>query len=112
VDSTYPCASHLQRRPEGCREPASQVPWATPRPAHNGREFAALVKRGLPPTHVLKMATVYAADLLGVDDRGVIGEGKRADVIAVPGNPLEDISVMENVRFVMKAGVVYKAPSL
>jgi imidazolonepropionase-like amidohydrolase len=76
----------------------------------NGREFAALVKRGLPPTHVLKMATVYAADLLGVDDRGVIGRGKRADMIAVPGNPLEDISVMENVRFVMKTGVVYKAP--
>ena len=74
----------------------------------NGREFAALVARDLPEEHVLKMATIYAADLLGVDDRGVIAEGKRADLIAVPGNPLEDISVMEDVRFVMKQGVIYK----
>jgi len=74
----------------------------------NGREFAALVARDLPEEHVLKMATVYAADLLGVDDRGVIAEGKRADLIAVPGNPLDDISVMEDVRFVMKTGVIYK----
>lgn len=74
----------------------------------NGREFAALVARDLPEEHVLKMATIYAADLLGVDDRGVIGVGKRADLIAVPGNPLEDISVMEDVRFVMKLGTTYK----
>ena len=74
----------------------------------NGREFAALVARDLPEEHVLKMATIYAADLLGVDDRGVIAEGKRADLIAVPGNPLDDISVMEDVRFVMKTGVIYK----
>ena len=74
----------------------------------NGREFAALVARDLPEEHVLKMATIYAADLLGVDDRGVIAEGRRADLIAVPGNPLEDISVMEDVRFVMKQGVIYK----
>ena len=74
----------------------------------NGREFAALVARDLPEEHVLKMATIYAADLLGVDDRGVIAVGKRADLIAVPGNPLKDISVMEDVRFVMKNGTVYK----
>lgn len=74
----------------------------------NGREFAALVARDLPEEHVLKMATIYAADLLGVDDRGVIAEGKRADLIAVTGNPLDDISVMEDVRFVMKTGVIYK----
>ena len=74
----------------------------------NGREFAALVARDLPEEHVLKMATIYAADLLGVDDRGVIAAGKRADFVAVPGNPLQDISVMEDVRFVMKQGVVYK----
>ena len=75
----------------------------------NGKEFAALVARGLPEEHVLKMATFYAADLLGVDDRGVIEEGKRADLVAVPGNPLEDVSVMEDVRFVMKAGEIYKS---
>lgn len=74
----------------------------------NGREFAALVARDLPEAHVLKMATVYAADLLGVDDRGSIAAGKRADLIAVPGNPLANIRVMEDVRFVMKQGVVYR----
>ena len=76
----------------------------------NGREFAALVAEGIPPAHALKMATIFAADLLGVDDRGVIAEGKRADLIAVAGNPLEQITVMEDVRFVMKEGVVYKGP--
>jgi imidazolonepropionase-like amidohydrolase len=74
----------------------------------NGREFAALAANGIPAAHALKMATVFAADLLGVDDRGVIEAGKRADLIAVAGNPLEVIAVLEDVRFVMKAGVVYK----
>lgn len=73
----------------------------------NGREFAALVAKGMPEQHALKMATIYAADLLGVDDRGVIAVGKRADLVAVPGNPLSDITVMEDVRFVMKKGMVY-----
>jgi len=76
----------------------------------NGREFAALVRNGIPPEHALKMATIFAADLLGVDDRGELIPGKRADVIAVDGNPLEDISTMERVRFVMKQGEIYKAP--
>ena len=75
----------------------------------NAKEFAALVARSLSEEHVLKMATTHAADLLGVDDRGVIAEGKRADLIAVPGNPLEDIRVMEDVRFVMKLGEIYKS---
>jgi imidazolonepropionase-like amidohydrolase len=74
----------------------------------NGREFAALVANGVPPIHALRMSTIYAADLLGVEDRGELVVGKRADIIAVAGNPLENISVMENVRFVMKAGTVYK----
>lgn len=74
----------------------------------NAREFAALVANGVPEQHALKMATIYAADLLGVDDRGVIAVGKRADLVAVPGNPLDDIKVMEDVRFVMKKGMVYR----
>jgi imidazolonepropionase-like amidohydrolase len=53
------------------------------------------------------MATIYAADLLGVDDRGAIAVGKRADLVAVPGNPLNDIRVIEDVRFAMKLGKVY-----
>jgi imidazolonepropionase-like amidohydrolase len=74
----------------------------------NGREFAALVANGVSAIHALRMSTIYAADLLGVDDRGELVEGKRADIIAVHGNPLTDIEVMEDVRFVMKSGQVYK----
>ena len=75
----------------------------------NAKEFASLVARDLPEEHVLRMATIHAADLLGVDDRGIIAAGKRADLVAVPGNPLEDIRVMEDVRFVMKLGKIYKS---
>ena len=54
------------------------------------------------------MATVYAADLLGASDRGVIKAGMRADIIAVAGNPLKNIQVMEDVLFVMKHGDIVK----
>ncbi len=74
----------------------------------NAKEFAALVKRGMSPLEAIRTATVNAADLLGVDDRGMIAAGKLADLVAVPGNPLEDITVMERVSFVMKGGKVYK----
>ncbi len=74
----------------------------------NGHEFAAYVEAGMSPLEALRTATVNAADLLGVDDRGVIAEGKLADLVAVPGNPLEDIRVMQRVTFVMKGGTVYK----
>ena len=75
----------------------------------NGREFAALVANGAEPIHALRMSTIYAADLLGVDDRGEIVAGKLADIIAVEGNPLIDIRAMEDVSFVMKGGVIYKS---
>ena len=51
---------------------------------------------------------VNAAELLGVDDRGVIEEGKLAHLIAVNGSPLEDISLLQDVAFVMKNGKIYK----
>ena len=51
---------------------------------------------------------MYAADLLGVQDRGVIAPGRLADIIGVPGDPLGDIHVLEQVKFVMKGGKVYK----
>jgi imidazolonepropionase-like amidohydrolase len=58
----------------------------------------------------IKAATVNAADLLGWSDRvGSIAPGKFADIIAVEGDPLKDISEMERVKFVMKGGVVYKS---
>jgi imidazolonepropionase-like amidohydrolase len=72
----------------------------------NAHEFAALVERGMQPIDALRAATVNAAELLGVDDRGVIAPGKLADLVAVPGNPLVDIRVTERVSWVMKGGVV------
>jgi imidazolonepropionase-like amidohydrolase len=74
----------------------------------NGREFAVYVGYGMKPIDAIRTATVNAADLLGVVDRGVIARGKLADLIAVPGNPLQDVKVLEKVVWVMKGGVVYK----
>ncbi len=74
----------------------------------NAREFSALVDAGVPALEAIRMSTLYAADLLGVDDRGEIATGKLADIVAVSGNPLKNIKVMEGVSFVMKGGVVYK----
>jgi imidazolonepropionase-like amidohydrolase len=75
----------------------------------NWEDFIYLVKAGLPASYTLQMATINAAQLLGHEDElGTITAGKYADLVAVPGNPLDDISVMGKVSFVMKAGVVYK----
>lgn len=76
----------------------------------NAKELAALVERGMSPLAALRSATQGAADLLDLEDRGVIAEGKRADLIAVQGNPLEDVSVLERVEFVMLGGEVVKGP--
>ena len=73
----------------------------------NAREFAAMVERGMTPLATIQAATLSACDLIGVDDRGVIEAGKLADLIAVPGNPLEDVGLLENIRFVMKGGEVF-----
>jgi imidazolonepropionase-like amidohydrolase len=73
----------------------------------NAGELVALVRRGLPPLAVLRAATVVAAELLDVTDRGRLAEGLLADVIAVPGDPLHDITVTQNVKFVMKGGKVF-----
>jgi imidazolonepropionase-like amidohydrolase len=78
----------------------------------NAREFALMTGLGMSPAAALRSATTGAAALLGVDDRGALSAGKLADVIAVPGNPLDDIKVMERVAFVMKDGVVVKTSSL
>jgi imidazolonepropionase-like amidohydrolase len=76
----------------------------------NAKEFAALCRRGMSPLEAIRSATLNAAALLGVADRGRIAPGALADVIAVPGNPLENITSLEHVVFVMKAGAVVKAP--
>ncbi|GAA2401949.1 amidohydrolase family protein [Actinomadura vinacea] len=73
----------------------------------NATELVAMVERGMTPLHVLQSATVNAAELISADDRGRIAEGLLADLIAVPGDPVEDISVTTEVRFVMKGGKVF-----
>ena len=75
----------------------------------NAKEFALMVEAGMSPANALLSATVNSAELLGISDiLGTLSEGKLADIVAVSGNPLEDISVMESVSFVMKDGIVYK----
>ena len=75
----------------------------------NAREFELMVEGGMPPMQAIQSATLQAARLLRIDDRlGTIEANKIADVVAVQGNPLEDIRVMHKVVFVMKEGVVYK----
>ncbi len=78
-------------------------------PELESREFGALVKGGLTPLQAIQTATVNAATLLGADkELGTIEVGKSADLILVEGNPLNDISAIENVRFVMKAGEIMR----
>lgn len=75
----------------------------------NAHEFAMMVKMGLPPLKAIQSATVNAADLLGWSDRvGTLEPGKFADIVAVQGDPVSDVSVLETVRFVMKGGEVIK----
>ncbi len=74
----------------------------------NARQFALNVKAGQSPIEAIRGATSDAADVLGTPDRGRIAVGLLADLIAVSGNPLEDVSKLEQVDFVMKGGVVYK----
>jgi imidazolonepropionase-like amidohydrolase len=77
----------------------------------NAKEFQYMVEAGMPPAYTLQAATTHAAQLLKHDkDIGSVSAGKFADIIAVPGDPLADITQMMKVEFVMKAGVVYKSP--
>jgi len=75
----------------------------------SGRQFAFMVKYGMTPMQAIQSATHNAADLLGHSDEfGSIKPGKHADIIAVAGDPLTDIRLLENIQFVMKDGKVYK----
>ena len=63
----------------------------------------------MPVMEAIKSATIVPARYLGIDDRlGSIEAGKLADIVAVPGNPLDDVHALERVSFVMKDGVIYK----
>ncbi|NZA28075.1 amidohydrolase family protein [Luteimonas sp. SJ-92] len=76
----------------------------------NAREFLYMVEAGMPAAEALQAATVHAAEVLGVDDQGVIAPGRRADIIALAADPLEDIQAVLDVRFVMKDGEVFLGP--
>ena len=77
----------------------------------NAREFELMVEGGMPPMKAIQAATREAATLLRVQDRlGTVETEKLADLVAVPGNPLENIRLMHEISFVMKDGVVYKTP--
>ena len=76
----------------------------------NGKQFSRAVRFGMTPAQAIQSATSLTADLLGWEDRvGAIAPGMYADIIAVDGDPLEDISELEDVDFVMKGGVIYKS---
>ena len=75
----------------------------------NWKEFIYMTEAGMPPMAAIRSATFTAADLLGISDiTGTIEVGKMADIIAVDGDPLKQIEVMKDVRFVMKEGVINK----
>ena len=75
----------------------------------NARQFTLYVKMGFTPLQAIQSATLNAADLLGWSDRvGAIEAGKFADIIAVQGDPTQDVTTLERVRWVMKGGEVYK----
>jgi imidazolonepropionase-like amidohydrolase len=73
----------------------------------NAKEFSALVRLGMTPINAIRTATINAAELLGTEDRGELKNGMLADIIAVDGNPLQNIKLLEKVSFVMKGGKVY-----
>lgn len=74
------------------------------------KEFAEMARLGMPAMDAIVAATIHAADLLGASEQiGAIEVGRFADIIAVSGDPLQDITALERVQFVMKGGVVYKA---
>src|SRR5579862_6828975 len=74
----------------------------------NAKELWAMVDRGMTPMQALRAATVTSAELIQADDRGRLVPGLLADIIAVPGDPSEDVTVTQDVRFVMKDGRIYK----
>jgi imidazolonepropionase-like amidohydrolase len=78
----------------------------------NAKQFAKMVEWGMTPLDAIRAATLNAADLMGWKDKvGVIAPGHYADIVAVSGNPLNDVTTLEHVSFVMKGGQVVKSPT-
>ncbi|PYP00718.1 MAG: amidohydrolase [Gemmatimonadetes bacterium] len=82
-------------------------PWTE---LNEAQEFAYYVQYGMTPMQAIKSGTSLAAELLGQADLGAVAPGMAADLVAVSGDPLKDISELERVRFVMKGGVTYLSP--
>ncbi len=74
----------------------------------NAKQFATMVRYGMTPTQAIQSATINAAEALGRNDIGVLETGRFADIVAISGNPAQDVTLLENVAFVMKGGVVVK----
>jgi imidazolonepropionase-like amidohydrolase len=93
-------------------ERGARVACGTDAPAiphgRNAKELLALVDRGMTPLQAIRAATTVSAELIDADDRGRLEPGLLADVVGVPGDPLADIAVTEQVRFVMKGGEVFR----
>jgi imidazolonepropionase-like amidohydrolase len=87
---------------------AGGFPWDA---VNEAKEFEYETQYGMTPMQAIQTATRNAAELLGISDQiGTVEAGKLADIVAVPGNPLNDITALERVGFVMKDGQVYKKP--
>lgn len=76
----------------------------------NGKQFRWMVQYGMTPAQAIQTATANAAEALGRKDIGIIEAGRYADIVAVNGNPVQDVTLLEQVDFVMKGGVVVKNP--
>ena len=77
----------------------------------NAREFEYMVAAGMPPLETIRAATLYGATVMGTEKQlGTLEAGKLADIVAVPGDPSKDISLMSRVGFVMKDGAIYRRP--
>jgi imidazolonepropionase-like amidohydrolase len=82
------------------------IPWSEP----IAQEFSQMVRLGMDPMDAIKSATSRAAELLDMEGKiGVVAPGAYADIIAVEGDPLKDVKILENVQFVMKDGKVFKS---
>ena len=79
----------------------------------NAKEFEYMVEAGMPPLEAIRAATLNGAMVMGLErDIGTLEVGKLADIVAVPGDPSKEISVMSKMQFVMRDGVIYRKPGV
>jgi imidazolonepropionase-like amidohydrolase len=76
----------------------------------NGKQFATMVQWGMTPLQAIQAATVRASEALGRNDVGVLEPGRYGDIVAVRGDPLRDVTLLEHVDAVVKGGELVKGP--